>query len=401
MADQKKTDVTGWRPRTRAVRGGLRRTEFHETAEGLFLTSGYTYSSGEDAEAAFRPGGIPGRFVYSRYGNPTVAMFEERLRLLEGAEGIRSTASGMAAVFASLICQLKAGDRVVGSRSVFPSCTYIISDLLARFGVLSEQIDGTDLNEWERALAKPTKTVFLETPSNPMLEIIDVPAVCKLAHRAGARVIVDNVFATPLLQRPLELGADIVVYSTTKHLDGQGRSLGGAVLGSRSYIEDELAPFLRHTGPSLSPFNAWLVLKGLETLDLRVSAQCRTALALAQFLEKHPKVRRALYPELDSHPQKALARAQMSAGGTMITFEIDGDKAAAFRFINALEIIDISNNLGDAKSLICHPASTIHQRLGPEKRQKIGVTDGVLRFSIGLEDEADLRADLERGFAAM
>lgn len=401
MADQKKTDVTSWHPRTRAVRGGLRRSDFHETAEGLFLTSGYTYSSGEDAEAAFRPGGIPGRFVYSRYGNPTVAMFEDRLRLLEGAEGVRATASGMAAVFASLICQLKSGDRVVGSRSVFPSCSYIISDILPRFGVLSEQIDGTDLNEWERALAKPTKAVFLETPSNPMLEIIDVPAVCKLAHRAGARVIVDNVFATPLLQKPLELGADVVVYSTTKHLDGQGRSLGGAVLGSRGYIEDELAPFLRHTGPSLSPFNAWLVLKGLETLDLRVSAQCRTALTLARFLEKHPKVRRALYPELDSHPQKALARAQMSAGGTMITFEIDGDKAAAFRFINALEIIDISNNLGDAKSLICHPASTIHQRLGPEKRQKIGVTDGVLRFSIGLEDEADLRADLERGFAAM
>lgn len=401
MAAKDRADATAWRPRTRAVRGGLTRSGMHETSEALFLTSGYIYGSGEEAETAFRPGGNPGRFVYSRYGNPTVAMFEERLRLLEGAEAVRATASGMAAVFAALLCQLKAGDRVVASRAVFPSCTYIVGDLLPRYGIEAVQVDGSDLAQWQAALDRPTRAVFLETPSNPMLEIIDLREVSGLAHRAGARVIVDNVFATPLLQQPLQLGADIVVYSATKHIDGQGRCLGGAVLGSRAFIEDELSNFLRHTGPSLSPFNAWVMLKGLETLDLRLAAQCQSALALAQYLEAHPKVKRALYPELPSHPQTALARRQMKAGGTMVTFEIKGDQAAAFRFMNALALVDISNNLGDAKSLICHPASTIHQRLTPEARQRIGVSDGVLRLSVGLEDVDDLRADLERGFAAL
>jgi O-succinylhomoserine sulfhydrylase len=399
MADKKVRDASAWRPRTRAVRGGLRRTEMNETSEGLFLTSGYIYGSGAEAEAAFRPGAKLDRFVYSRYGNPTVAMFEERLRLLEDAEGVRATASGMSAVFAALLCQLKAGDRVVASRAVFPSCTYVVGDLLPRYGVEAVQVDGPDLAQWKAALDRPTKAVFLETPSNPMLDIIDVRAVCRMAHEVGARVIVDNVFATPLLQQPLQLGADIVVYSATKHIDGQGRCLGGAILGSRDYIENELSNFLRHTGPSLSPFNAWVLLKGLETLDLRLTAQCKTALALAKFLEGHPKVKRALYPELPSHPQMELARTQMSAGGTMVTFEIKGDQAAAFRLMDSLILIDISNNLGDAKSLICHPASTIHQRLKPEARQKLRVTDGVLRLSVGLEDEADLRADLERGLA--
>jgi O-succinylhomoserine sulfhydrylase len=402
MADGKdRADVSAWRPRTHAVRGGLLRSQMHETAEALFLTSGYVYGSGAEAERAFRPGVKADRFVYSRYGNPTVAMFEERLRLLEGAEAARGTASGMAAVFAALMCQLKTGDRVVASRAVFPSCTYVVADLLPRYGIETVQVDGADVGQWEQALDRPTRAVFLETPSNPMLDIIDVRRVCSLAHQVGARVIVDNVFATPLLQKPLQLGADIVVYSATKHIDGQGRCLGGAVLGRSGFIEDELSNFLRHTGPSLSPFNAWVLLKGLETLDLRLAAQCKTALALARFLESNPQVKRALYPELPSHPQTALAREQMSAGGTIVTFEIKGDKAAAFRFIDALRLIDISNNLGDSKSLICHPASTIHQRLGAEQRQRLGVTDGVLRLSVGLEDEADLRADLERGLAAI
>jgi O-succinylhomoserine sulfhydrylase len=387
------------RPRTLAVRGGLRRSDFDETAEGLFLTSGYVYDSAEEAETCFLPGGSANRFVYSRYGNPTVAMFEERLRLIEGAEACKATASGMAAVFASLACQVRAGDRVVASRALFGSCHYICAELLPRYGVESVFVDGRDLDQWKAALDRPTKAVFLETPSNPMLDIIDLKAVSELAHRVGARVVVDNVFATPLLQKPLALGADIVVYSATKHIDGQGRTLGGAVLGSRKFVDEELTNFMRHTGPSLSPFNAWVLVKGLETLDLRLGVQCQSARTLATFLGRHPKVGRALYPELPSHPQSALARAQMSAGGTMVTFEVKGGKAAAFRTLNALALIDISNNLGDSKSLICHPATTTHQRVGPEERAKLGISDGVLRLSVGLEDEADLQADLEQALA--
>ncbi|HEX9462454.1 MAG TPA: O-succinylhomoserine sulfhydrylase [Alphaproteobacteria bacterium] len=389
------------RARTLAVRGGLRRSDMDETAEALFLTSGYVYDSAEEAEKCFLPGGSAGRFVYSRYGNPTVSMFEERLRLMEGAEACRATASGMAAVFAALMCQVRAGDRVVASRALFGSCHYICSELLPRYGVESIFVDGADLNQWKKALDRPTKAVFLETPSNPMLDIIDLRAVCELAHNVGARVVVDNVFATPLLQKPIQLGADVVVYSATKHIDGQGRTLGGAILGPRKFIEDELTNFLRHTGPSLSPFNAWVLVKGLETLDLRLAAQCKSARNLAVFLGSHPKVVRALYPELPSHPQAELARAQMSAGGTMVTFEVKGGKAGAFRALNSLALIDISNNLGDSKSLICHPATTTHQRVGPEERARLGISDGVLRLSVGLEDEADLRADLEQALASV
>ncbi len=388
------------RTRTSAVRGGLRRTQYRETSEALFLNSGYVYDSAEEAAAAFATP-TPERYVYSRYANPTVAMFEDRLRLLEGAEGCKATASGMAAVFGALLTLLRAGDRIVASRALFMSCHYIINDVLPRYGVVSEFVDGNDIEQWRRALSKPAKAVFLETPSNPMLEIIDLPAVAKLAHAAGAKVVVDNVFATPLLQRPLELGADVVIYSATKHIDGQGRCLGGAILGQKSFIDDEVGLFLRHTGPALSPFNAWNLLKGLETLPLRVEAQCRSALIIAKFLHGRAKVKRALYPQLDSHPQAALAQAQMAMGGTMVTFEIDGGKEAAFRFLDALELIDISNNLGDSKSLICHPATTTHQRLTPEDRLRVGITDGVLRLSVGLEDESDLIDDLKRGLEAV
>ena len=359
MADGKDIIATGkrdpgaWRARTKSARGGHVRTHMNETAEALFLTSGYVYGAAEEAEEVFLPGGGKDRYIYSRYGNPTVAMFEERLRLIEGAEACRATASGMAAVFASLACQVKAGDRIVSSRALFGSCHYIVSELLPRWGVESVLVDGTDLDQWRKALSKPTKAVFLETPSNPMLEIIDLREVSKLAHAAGARVVVDNVFATPLLQKPLQLGADIVVYSATKHIDGQGRTLGGAILGSQKYVDDELLNFLKHTGPSLSPFNAWNLVKGLETLSLRVKAQTRSAVEIATFLEKGGAqtraVERVLYPTFDSHPQAALARSQMTGGGTIVTFSVGGGKKAAFRFLNALQIVDISNNL-DRKS---------------------------------------------------
>lgn len=388
------------RARTTAVRGGLRRSNYQETSEALFLNSGYVYDSAEEAAEAFAHP-TPERYVYSRYANPTVSMFEDRLRLLEGAEACKATASGMAAVFGALLALLRAGDRIVASRALFGSCHYIVNDILPKYGIAHEFVDGHDIAQWQKALGKPAKAVFLETPSNPMLEIIDLPQVSKLAHAAGAQVVVDNVFATPLLQHPLELGADIVTYSATKHIDGQGRTLGGAILGRKSFVDDVLAPFLRHTGPALSPFNAWTLVKGLETMPLRVEAQCRAALVVARFLEGRGKIKRALYPQLESHPQAALAQAQMAMGGTVVTFEIDGGKEAAFRFLNALELIDISNNLGDSKSLICHPATTTHQRLAPEERLRVGITDGVLRLSVGLEDENDLIDDLKRGLDAV
>jgi O-succinylhomoserine sulfhydrylase len=387
-----------WRPQTEMVRGGLARSGFDETSEALYLTSGYVYSSAEEAEAAFK--GDKERFVYSRYANPTVSMFEERLRLLEGAEACRATASGMSAVFASLICQLKAGDRVVSSRALFGSCDYIISELLPRFGIETQFIDGTDLNAWEAALKPGAKAVFMETPSNPTLEVIDIRAVSDLAHAAGASVIVDNVFATPMLQRPLELGADIVVYSATKHIDGQGRTMGGAILCSEVFIKDHLQMFYRHTGPSMSPFNAWVMLKGLETLDLRVQRHCENALAVARALEGQAGVTRVLYPGLESHPQAELARRQMKGGSALVAFEVEGGKARAFRLMNALRTIDISNNLGDSKSLITHPATTTHQRLSPEGRAKLGIGDGLMRLSVGLEDAADLIEDLEQALSA-
>jgi O-succinylhomoserine sulfhydrylase len=387
-----------WRSRTRAVRAGLARSQNRETAEALYLTSGFVYDSAEEAESAFGSKRET-RFVYSRYGNPTVAMFEERLRQLEGAEACCGTASGMAAVFAALMCQLRAGDRVVASRALFGSCHYIVSELLPRYGMQSEFVDGADLAQWEKALSRPTKLVFLETPSNPMLEIVDLKRVADLAHAAGARVVVDNVFATPILQKPLELGADVVVYSATKHIDGQGRALGGAVLGSNAFIETDMKPFYKHTGPSLSPFNAWIMAKGLETLELRLNAQCQNAERLARFLERHPAVKFARYPTLDSHPQKALAMRQMAAGGTVVSFSLKGGKAGAFRCLDALEVIDISNNLGDSKSLACHPATTTHQRLPAEERAKLGIDDGVIRLSVGLEDVSDLEEDLDQALA--
>ncbi len=389
-----KPEERRWRWQTQQVRGGTRRSHHGETSEALYLNSGFVYDSAEQAEARFK-GDEPG-FVYSRYGNPTVAMFERRMALLEGSEACFATASGMAAVFASLMCQLKSGDRVVTSYALFGSCHYIIDQLLPRYGIETVMVDGPDLEQWRAALEPPTQCVFFETPTNPSLEIIDIAAVCELAHGAGASVIVDNVFPTPVLQRPLELGADIVVYSGTKHIDGQGRCMGGAVLSDETFREEQLQPFLRHTGPCLSPFNAWVMLKGLETLDLRVEHQCRTTKELAERLSEHPAVTRVLYPGLPSHPQHALAAKQMDAGGTVVSFEIEGGKEAAFRFLNALEIIDISNNLGDAKSLITHPATTTHRLIEPENRPRMGVTDGLVRLAAGLENVHDLAEDLSR-----
>ncbi|MCU0837288.1 MAG: O-succinylhomoserine sulfhydrylase [Rhodospirillales bacterium] len=392
-------DNRQWRPATQLVRGGTRRSEFDETCEALFMTSGYVYASAEEAEEAFK--GERQRFVYSRFGNPTVQMFEQRLALLEGADFARGTASGMAAVFASMACFLTAGDRVVASRALFGSCHYIVTTVLPAFGIGTELIDGTSPEAWNRALSRPANCVFLETPSNPTLDIVDLAAVCALARSAGAKVVVDNVFATPLLQQPFAYGADIVVYSATKHIDGQGRTLGGAILtNDADYFETKLIPFHRNTGPAMSPFNAWLLLKGLETLDLRVSRHCDNALRVARHLEERARLGRVLYPALPSHPQHALAMAQMKAGGSIVTFDLPGGKAAAFRFLNALQLIDISNNLGDAKSLATHPATTTHQRLSPEQRAELGIDDSTVRLSIGLEDAEDLLADLDQALAA-
>ena len=396
----KKSDPANWRQSTRLVRGGTERSAFGETSEGLFLTSGYVYESAEEAEQAFK--GEKQRYMYSRYANPTVTMFEKRLALLEGAETCVSTATGMAAVFATLASQLKAGDRVVSSRALFGSCLYIIAEQLPKFGIETVLIDGIDLEEWKAALATETQCVFLETPSNPVLEIIDIQTVSDLAHEAGAKIIVDNVFATPILQRPLELGADIVMYSATKHIDGQGRTLGGAILtNDTDFIENDLTPFFRHTGPSLSPFNAWVMLKGLETLDIRVQRHCENAHAVAGFLSNRKEITRVNYPGNKDHPQHDLAMAQMGDGGTMVSFDIDGGKEAAFSFLNALGLIDIANNLGDAKSLATHPATTTHQRLSPEERANLNITEGLVRLSVGLEDAEDIKEDLDRALTAL
>jgi O-succinylhomoserine sulfhydrylase len=390
--------AASWRPDTLAVRAGTRRSGFGETSEALFLTSGFVYGSAAEAAAAFA--GDNDRFIYSRLANPTVAMLEERLRWLEGAEAAWATASGMSAVFNALAATLRAGDRVVAARGLFGSCFQVLDQILPRWDIRTDFVDGTDLAQWERALASPATAVFFETPSNPMQELVDVRVVCELAHRAGARVIVDNVFATPVLQRPLELGADVVVYSTTKHLDGHGRTLGGAILGSTSFLEQELRPLMQHTGPTMSPFNAWVVLKSLETLRLRVERQTASALELAGWLEEHPAVEGVRYPLLASHPQHELARAQMTGGGSIVTFWVPGGTERAFAVLDALSLIDISNNLGDAKSLATHPATTTHHRIGAEARADMGVTDGVLRLSVGLEDPVDLRADLDRALSA-
>jgi len=379
------------------VRGATERSQFDETNEAIFLNSGYVYKSAQEAEQAFKQ--EIDRYVYSRFGNPTVAMFERRLSLLEGAEDCRAMASGMAAVFASLASHLNAGDRLVASRALFGSCHYICADLLPRFGVQTEFVDGADLKQWKDALSEPAQAVFLESPSNPGLEIIDLAPVCQMAHEAGALVVIDNVFATPLLQKPMHFGADVVVYSATKHIDGQGRCLGGAVLGSTEYIENTVTPFTRHTGPALSPFNAWVLLKGLETLDLRVTRHCDSALQIAQYLENKNGLSRLLYPELDSHPQNSLAMSQMKRGGSVVAFELEGGKEKAFRFLNALKIIDISNNLGDAKSLACHPSTTTHQRLSEDEKERVGITAGFVRLSVGLESVNDLIADIDNALA--
>jgi O-succinylhomoserine sulfhydrylase len=388
-------DTSKWKPQTRAVRGGQVRSNFDETSEALFLTSGYAYSSAEEAEATFK--GESNHYQYSRFGNPTVSMFENRLAALEGAEACRSTSTGMSAVFFALLALLKAGDRVVAARQLFGSCHYIVSDLLPKYGVQSELVDGGDLEQWAKALSKPTQAVLFESPSNPMLDIVDVKAVCDLAHKAGAKVVLDNAFATPILQRPLEFGADVVVHSATKYIDGQGRTLGGAVLGSKEFILDKLQPIIRNCGPSLSPFNAWVLVKGLETLGLRIERHCANARRVADALAGHPAVGRVLYPGRPDHPQHKLAAKQMSDFGGVVTFDLKAGKWAAFETLNRLQIVDISNNLGDAKSLATHPATTTHMRIGAEERAKLGITDGTIRLSVGLEDADDIIADLVQG----
>ena len=399
MPDSPADLAASWRPATVMAHGGRLRSDFMETCEAIFMTSGYVYGSAEEAEHAFANDGA--RFVYSRYANPTVHMFEERLRLLEGAEACRCTASGMAAVFAALACFVKTGDRIVASRALFGSCLQILQQFLPRYGVETVLVDGRDLDAWKKALAQGCKAVFVESPSNPTLEIIDLRAVADLAHAAGAVVIVDNVFATPVLQKPLKLGADIVVYSATKHIDGQGRSLGGAVLGSKKYVLESLAPFLRHTGPALSPFNAWILVKGLETLELRLERHMKGAFEVARFLETRREIGRTLYPGLESHPQYALAKSQMSGSGTVVSFTVGQGKSDAFRFLNALKLVAISNNLGDSKSLVTHPATTTHARVPPQERAALGISDALVRISVGLEDPADIEEDIGRALAAV
>lgn len=385
------------KPATQLVHGGTLRSPFGEMSEALFLTQSFAYPTMEAAEARFK-GDDPG-FIYSRFSNPTVAMFEQRMCLLEGAEAARATASGMAAVTASLLAQVKAGDHVVAARALFGSCLYVVEDLLPRLGVASTLVDGADIAQWKAAVRPETKLFFLESPTNPGLEVYDLKAIADIAHNAGARLVVDNVFATPLLQKPFDFGADVVVYSATKHIDGQGRCLGGIILASQALIEESIHNFLRQTGPALSPFNAWVMLKGLETLPLRVAQQAASAARIADFLAEQKAVTRVLYPFRKDHPQAELARRQMSGGGTLVSFFLES-KEAAFRLANALEVIKISNNLGDAKSLVTHSATTTHQRLAPEARAALGITDGMLRLSVGLEDVDDLIDDLACGLAA-
>jgi O-succinylhomoserine sulfhydrylase len=378
--------------RTRAVHAGVRRSQYGEVSEAIFLTQGFVYGSAEEAEARFVQAG-PDEFIYARYGNPTTRMFEERMASLEGTEDAFAAASGMAAVSGALMSMLRAGDRVVSSRALFGSCLYVLEEVLGRFGVEVAFVDGTDLDQWRDALTPGTKAAFFETVSNPTLEVIDVAAVSQLAHEAGALVIADNVFATPTFSRAHELGADVVVYSTTKHVDGQGRALGGIVLGSQPFVRRTLEPLMKHTGGAMSPFTAWLMLKGLETMDLRVRAQAEAALAVARALEGHPRLARVIYPGLASHPQHALAMRQTGSGGTVLSFDA-GSREAAFRVLNALEVAVISNNLGDAKSIVTHPATTTHQRLPQAQKDALGITPGLVRLSCGLEDPEDLIDDL-------
>ena len=377
---------------TNLVRGGLTRSNFKETSEAIFLNSGFVYDSAEQAEAIFL--GKKKGFQYSRYANPTVEMFEKRLALLDGSEACFATASGMAAVFGSMMCQLKAGDHVVSASALFGSCRYILNDILPKFGIEVSFIDGKNIKEWNKSIQKNTKIFFFESPSNPCLEIIDIKQVCNLAKKNKITTIVDNIFASPVLQQPVKFGADVVIYSGTKHIDGQGRAMGGAVCSTNKFKENILKPFLRHTGPCISPFNAWVLLKSLETIKIRVLSQSDNALQIARFLEKHKKIKQVYYPGLKSFPQYALAKKQQSAGGTMIAFKVKGGKKDAFKIINKLNIFDISNNLGDSKSLVTHPTTTTHKVLGEEARLSLGITPNLIRLSIGLEDINDLKEDL-------
>jgi O-succinylhomoserine sulfhydrylase len=385
--------TAGYRPETRLVHSGTLRSQFGETSEALFLTQGFVYDTAEQCEARFK-GEEPG-FIYSRFSNPNISMFERRMIELEGAEAARATATGMAAVTTAILAPLKAGDHVVAAKAMFGSCRYVVEDLLPRYGIASTLVDGLDLDQWKKAMRPNTKSCFLESPTNPTLDVLDIGAIAEIAHQAGARLIVDNVFATPLWQSPLELGADVVVYSATKHIDGQGRCLGGIILSSEAFITEHIHNFMRQTGPSMSPFNAWILLKGLETLAVRVRAQTESAAAIADALAQHPKISRLIYPGRGDHPQAAVVKKQMRAGSTLIGFEVKGGKAAAFHFLNGLKLARISNNLGDAKSLVTHPATTTHQRLAPEARAELGISEGFIRFSVGLEHRDDLIEDLQ------
>jgi O-succinylhomoserine sulfhydrylase len=393
MSESTTSPTARYRPETRLVHSGTLRSQFGETSEAMFLTQGYVYDTAEQCEARFK-GEDPG-YIYSRYSNPTISMFERRMVELEGAEACRSTATGMAAVTTAVLAPLKAGDHVVAAKAMFGSCRYVVEDLLPRYGITSTLVDGLDLEQWKRAMRPNTKSCFLESPTNPTLDVLDIGAIAEIAHAAGARLIVDNVFATPIWQSPLQLGADVVVYSATKHIDGQGRCLGGVILSTEAFITEHIHTFLRQTGPSISPFNAWVLLKGLETLAVRVRAQTETAAAVAEALAQHPKISRLIYPGRADHPQAATVKKQMRAGSTLVGFEVKGGKAGAFRALNALKIARISNNLGDAKSLVTHPATTTHQRLSPEARAELGISEGFVRFSAGLEHKDDLIEDLQ------
>jgi O-succinylhomoserine sulfhydrylase len=391
--------MTDWKTRTKLVHEGTRRSQYGEMSEAIFLTQGFVYATAEQAEARFIECGED-EFIYARYGNPTVRMFEERIAAIEGTEDAFATASGMAAVSGALTALLKAGDHVVAARALFGSCLYVL-DVLARFGVKVTFVDGTDLDQWRKAMRPDTRAVFLESVSNPTLEVIDVKSVAAIAHDCGATVIVDNVFATPTFSKAVELGADVVVYSATKHIDGSGRCLGGVVCGTRHYIRKVLEPYLKHTGAAMSPFNAWVMLKGMETLDLRVRQQAATAQLVSEALLAHPKLARVIYPGLAGHPHHAIAMEQMGAGGTVVTLDLRGGQAAAFRFLNALQIVKISNNLGDAKSIITHPATTTHQRLPADQKVMLGITPGLVRLSLGIEDGDDILKDLMQALAAV
>lgn len=388
-----------WKKRTKLVHGGTRRSQYNEVSEAIFLTQGFVYDTAEAAEARFIKAGAD-EFIYARYGNPTVAMFEDRIAALEGAEDAFATASGMAAVSGALTSMLRAGDHVVSARALFGSCLYVLEEILTRFGVEITFVDGTNLDEWRAAIRPGTKAVFFETISNPTLDVVDIRGVAELAHAAGALVLVDNVFATPVFSRAIEQGADVVIYSATKHIDGQGRTLGGVILGRREFIRGTVEPYMKHTGGSMSPFTAWVMLKGLETIDLRVRAQAATAQAIAEALQGDARLARVIYPGLADHPQHALVRAQMGEGGTVLALDLKGGQEAAFRFLNALEIVVISNNLGDAKSIVTHPATTTHQRLPAAQKAALGITSGLVRLSVGLEDCGDLISDIRNALEA-